>query len=81
MEADEMIARNNDYLVTETTIKPTISTDAILEHLRSRRTTGSLIFELIEGGVRRVTLSEKTRAPERQRDEIRQLFGMNGNDS
>ncbi|PWT73820.1 MAG: hypothetical protein C5B60_07665 [Chloroflexi bacterium] len=81
MDAEEMIDRNNDYLVTETTIRAKISGDAILDHLRSRKTTGRLTFELIEGGIRRITLSEKTRAPERQRDEIRQLFGMNGNGS
>jgi len=78
MNLDEMIKQNVDFLVTETTLLPTIAPETILTVLRARKTTGILTFELIEGGIRAVRVSERTKATEQERDRLRSILKMNG---
>jgi hypothetical protein len=76
MDEEKIISSNHDFLVTDTTIANDIPPDALLHYLRKRRTTGDLIFRLNQGGIRQIVVSEKTKATETQREEIRKIFGM-----
>jgi hypothetical protein len=76
MPDDQILETNSDFLVTQSTIKRNTAPDTILRMLRSRKATGELCFDLIEGGVRRIRLSERTKASEAERDEIRKILGM-----
>ena len=67
---------NRDFLLTETTVDPTIPVGTVLERLRARKTTGQLVFDLPQGGTQRVALLEKTKAPEGVREKIRKLIGV-----
>lgn len=77
MDDNDLIEQNHDYLVTETTIKKNISADKIIELLKARKTTGELCFDFSNGGIRKIRLSEQTKTSEQQRDEIRDILGMN----
>jgi len=73
---DEMMIRNNDFLVTETTLDPQLDTTRIVTLLRQRKTTGQLTIHLSQGGVQKIALTEKTKANEKQRSKIRDILGM-----
>lgn len=76
MTEDEIIASNYDALCTTTTIHTKVSPDAILSALKIRKTTGELTFRLNEGGIRQIVLNEQTRMTEAERDQIREILGM-----
>ena len=77
MNEDDIIKQNKDFFATETTIDPKLPAQEILGLLRQRKTTGELCFDLQQGGVRRIRLSEKTRdLTEAEREEIRNILGM-----
>ncbi len=78
MNLDSMIKQNDDFFVTETTIKPNVSMDELFTVLRTRKTTGSVILEFVQGGVRRIRVAEKTKATESERDRLRSILEMNG---
>lgn len=73
---EAIVSSNHDFLVTETTIKSKISVEQICSILKHRRTTGSLIFHFIEGGICRILLTEKTKASETQAGRMRDILGM-----
>lgn len=77
MDDNDLVEKNYDYLVTETTISKTISADKIVALLKARRTTGELCFDFRDGGIRKIRLSEQTKASESERDEIRKILRMN----
>lgn len=62
------------YLLTETQIRRNISADEILRYLKTRRTTGVVTFNLVEGGVRSITIGERTK-PTREPSEIYSVLG------
>jgi hypothetical protein len=76
MEDEEMAVANSDYLVTETTLDPKISVDAVVSHLRARKVTGQLVFHLSQGGVQKVALVERTKATMKERKLVRELLGV-----
>lgn len=76
MDAEDLIEQNSDFFVTETTLRKDMDPATMLEFLAHMKLTGTLTFELNQGGVRKVRVSEKTKAPEAQRDQIRELLGM-----
>jgi len=73
---NELIEQNTDYFVTTTTIKRTISIERLMTLLRARKTTGDLCFHMIDGGIRRIELNERTKATEEERDRIREILKM-----
>lgn len=77
MNDNDLVEQNHDYLVTETTIRKNISADKIIELLKARGTTGELCFDFRNGGIRKIRLSEQTKANESERDEIRKILRMN----
>lgn len=76
MDEDDMIRTNVDFLVTETTLDPSLPAEKVVKLLRSRRTTGQLVFHLSEGGIQKVALVEKTKTVDGPRKKIRELLGM-----
>lgn len=76
MSTDDLMTKNTDFLCTETSIKSATPAGRLLLLLQARSTTGRLTFDLIKGGVRQITLSEKTPATESQREEIRRILDM-----
>lgn len=74
--SEEIIERDNDYLITETKIYNKTRRELIFEVLHEQKTTGELRFQLVDGGIRAIQLSEKTKMSEPQRDKIRQILGM-----
>ncbi len=76
MDDDEMVTVNKDFLVTETTVDPKLPVDKVVAWLRSRRTTGQLIFHLSQGGVQKVALVERTKARDGQREKVREILGV-----
>ena len=67
---------NKDFLVTETPVDPRVDVAQLLAYLRQERTTGDVVLHLIEGGIRDITMSEKTKASMEQRKRIREILGM-----
>jgi hypothetical protein len=76
MIKDEMIENNHDFLVTESTIRKDISLDSLDIALREKKMTGKVEIDYNQGGKRQIVVRERTKATEKQRDEIRQVFGM-----
>lgn len=69
--------RVDDYLTTESELAQTSDIGAVLSILRSQRTSGKLTLELRDGGVRRISLTEKTKPlNDRESDEIRKILKM-----
>lgn len=73
---DEVVKINKDFLVTETTVDPKIPVGVVLEWLRSQKKTGQLVVDISQGGTQRVSLLEKTKAPDGVREKIRKLIGV-----
>jgi hypothetical protein len=75
---NEPIIDNRDFLVTETTIDPKLPPEQVLSFLRGRKTTGkvTLEYDLSQGGIQKVTVIERTRAKEGQRNGIRAALGI-----
>lgn len=71
-----MILNNHDFLVTDTAIDSGTPWEELRAYFKKNRTTGTVVFLLNEGGTQRITLSEKSKATERQRVEIRKIFNM-----
>lgn len=76
MDDNDLIEQNHDFIVTETTIKRNVSAEKLIELLKARKTTGELCFDFAKGGIRKIRLSESTKANEEQRDEIRKIVGF-----
>ena len=72
---DELIRTNIDYLVTETTLDPNAPVEQVVTAIRERKTTGRLIFDLSQGGIQKVSLTERTKTGA-ARKKIRQTLGM-----
>lgn len=77
MREDDLIKHNADFLLTETTfVDGKIPPETVLTVVRNRKTTGQLTIHLSQGGVQKIVLTEKTKANEAQRDQIREILGM-----
>jgi len=76
IEDEDMVKVNQDYLVTETTVDPKLPVDKVVAWLRSRKTTGQLVFHLSQGGVQKVALVERTKARDGQREKIREILNV-----
>lgn len=77
MREDELIKTNTDFLLTETTfVDGNVPPETVLRVVRQRKTTGELTVHLSQGGIQKIVLKEKTRASESQRDQIREILGM-----
>lgn len=76
MNDEEMAVENKDYLVTETTIDPSLPIAAVVEHLQQRRVVGQLIFHLSQGSVQRAALVERTQATRKQRQQVRAILDV-----
>jgi len=76
MNEDEIIVSNVDYLVTETTVKKTVSPKELADMLKDKKSTASISMRLLQGGMASITVTEKTRLTEKQRDQIRSILGM-----
>lgn len=79
MKAEELVKTNADFLVTETTIDPKIPVEKIVQTLREWKTTGQFVVHLSEGGIQKVSLTEKTRTAIDQSAKIRRLMGWEEN--
>ena len=76
MEDEDMVKSNADFLLTETTVDPKLPVEKVVAWLRSRRVTGTLRFDLSQGGVQQVSLVEKTKASLEQRRKVREILGV-----
>jgi len=76
MEDEDMVKTNVDYLVTQTTLDPRLPVDTVVTVLRKRKTTGKLTFDLSQGSVQRVELTEKTKADGLKSRKVRDVLGM-----
>lgn len=76
MNPDDIIATKDDFLTTEMLLKNDVSADSVLSIVSAKRTTGRLTFEFNSGGVRSVTLIQRTKADEKQREGIRKILGV-----
>lgn len=72
----DVIETNIDYFVTTTTLKRSVSVEALMEALRLRRTTGDLCFHLVQGGVRRIELNERKALNDAKSDQVREILDM-----
>jgi len=74
---DDLIKTNSDFLLTETTfVDGKIPPETVLDVVRRRKTTGQLTVHLSQGGIQKIVLTEKTKANESQREQIREILGM-----
>ncbi len=76
MKEQDIIENNNDFLVTETTIKKDTDPATLAEILHTRKATANVTTRVLQGGTASVTIIEKTKLSEKQRDAIRQILGM-----
>jgi hypothetical protein len=76
MEDEQMAVKNNDYFITETTIDPALPIPVVVAHLVKRKVVGKLIFDLTQGTVQKVSLVERTRAKDGQREKVREILGV-----
>ena len=76
MSEEDIIEKNTDYLVTETTIKKDTSAEVLEEALVGRKATVSVCTRMLQGGKASITVIEKTKIAEKDRDAIRQILGM-----
>ncbi len=74
MNVEDVLKENADYLITETLLKVNVSTDKIISLMRQHRTTGQMTVYFIDGGVRSIMLTEKTKASETDRVKIREIL-------
>ena len=76
-ELEDLIKQNTDYLFTKTVLTGNGHTpEEVLKALRSRKTTGQVVFNLSQGGVQSIQISEKTKATEAQSQKIREILGV-----
>lgn len=61
MNEDDVIKRSDDYRLAEMEIKSNIPSPEIFDFLRIRKATGELKISLFHGGIRRITLVERTK--------------------
>ena len=76
MDADQFLKTNADFLVTKSTIDPKCDLVKLFTLIRSLKTTGLLCFDLSNGGIRAIRLSEETKARETDREAIRKQLGI-----
>lgn len=75
MKAEELVKTNADFLVTETTIDPKIPVEKIVQTLREWKTTGQFVVHLAQGGIQKISLTEKTKTAVGQSAKIREFLG------
>ena len=63
-----------DFIVTEIQIASNTPIEEIVSHLRSQRTTGQLTFHLIDGGIRSITATVRTKPSEPLIEKIREML-------
>jgi hypothetical protein len=76
MKEDEIIISNDDFLVTESSIRKNVSQEALASLLKDRKATASVTTRLLQGGTASIVVIEKTRITEKQRIKIREILGM-----
>ena len=76
MEDEEVVKDNQDFVITETTVDPKVPADKVVDWLRHRKATGQLVFHMSQGGIQKVSLVERTRAVNGQREKIREILGI-----
>lgn len=77
MHEDDVIETNKDFLVTETTLRHDLSADALLRFCKMRKMTGSVVFTIRDGGVRGVSVHERTKPlTEPESEKVRKDLGM-----
>lgn len=74
MTEDEFAQSNVDVFTTQTTIRASISIDALITFLRARKATGEIRILLNQGGKQQVLLTEHTKLKEDDREIIRKLL-------
>lgn len=76
MEEDRLLETNKDYLVTESKLHKGISIDSLLALLHLRKSNAHVNIVVNNGGVAGVTVTERTKAGEKQSQEIRRIMNM-----
>ena len=76
MKSADFVKQNNDFVVSETHLKTNVPASDILESLRMNRTTGAITFQMIEGGIRSVTLVERRKTSHDEREQIREILNI-----
>lgn len=72
----DIIESNSDYLLTETSLRTDTPHSEIMQIIKKSNTTGSLCYQLSDGGIRRIELKQKTKARgDAKRDKLREMFG------
>ena len=81
MKPDDIIETTKDIFVTENTIKKTVPPNDILVVMKERKATGEIHIEVNDGGVRNITVREKTKIPAAQAEAVRNVLGMDDDES
>jgi hypothetical protein len=76
MPDEELVKVNVDFVVTETTVDAKIPVEKIVSWLRKQKATGLLQFHISQGGVQKVSLTERTKVGEEKRQKVRGLLGI-----
>jgi hypothetical protein len=77
MAIEEIVKSNADYVVTESVLDPSsVQGCAFVSKAREDKTTGRLTIDLADGGIRRVELTEKTKAAPGTRKKLRTVVGV-----
>lgn len=74
MKAEGFVLNNNEIVLTETMLRVTVPADRIVDVLRENRITGQLTFQMIQGGVRSVTLTARRTSTESPADKIVEIL-------
>jgi hypothetical protein len=61
VKAEDSIARPNEFFVTEQSLPANTPAEEILSRLRDTRMTGQLTYHFVEGGIRNIMLTRKTK--------------------
>ena len=73
---EEVIETNEDFLLTESTIKKNVSLSDLTEFMKKRKTTTSITTRILQGGIASICVAQKTKISKKQRDSIRHILGM-----
>ena len=76
MKEDSLIEENKDFLVTESIVKKDVSPNELARFLQKSKSTANITTRILEGGTASRTVVEKTRINEKQREQIRNILGM-----
>ncbi len=71
MKAEDLLKNRNEFFVSEESLPVDLPAEELLSRLRDSRTTGQLTYHFVEGGLRNVMLTRRTRIVKKEDSKTR----------